>query len=87
MSNARSLAAALIACVSLALGSCGKGPSDDATLLNASYDPTRELYAEINVAFAKHWKETTGRPFASTSRTAVRAARRARSSMGCPRTW
>ena len=30
------------------------------TLLNVSYDPTRELYAEFNVAFAKHWKETTG---------------------------
>jgi sulfate transport system substrate-binding protein len=25
------------------------------TLLNASYDPTRELYQEFNVAFAKHW--------------------------------
>ena len=30
------------------------------TLLNASYDPTRELYEDINVAFAKHWKQTTG---------------------------
>ena len=30
------------------------------TLLNASYDPTRELYEDINVAFAKYWKETTG---------------------------
>jgi len=29
-------------------------------LLNVSYDPTRELYADINAAFAKHWKETTG---------------------------
>lgn len=28
------------------------------TLLNVSYDPTRELYAEFNAAFAKHWKET-----------------------------
>ncbi|MGH8605971.1 MAG: substrate-binding domain-containing protein, partial [Gammaproteobacteria bacterium] len=27
------------------------------TLLNVSYDPTRELYQEINDAFAKHWKE------------------------------
>src|SRR5690606_25677502 len=25
-----------------------------------SYDPTRELYQEFNVAFAKHWKEETG---------------------------
>jgi sulfate transport system substrate-binding protein len=30
------------------------------TLLNVSYDPTRELYAEFNAAFAKHWKEKTG---------------------------
>ncbi len=30
------------------------------SLLNVSYDPTRELYQEFNQAFAKHWKETTG---------------------------
>jgi sulfate/thiosulfate transport system substrate-binding protein len=30
------------------------------TLLNVSYDPTRELYQEYNVAFAKYWKEKTG---------------------------
>lgn len=29
-------------------------------LLNVSYDPTRELYAEFNKAFAAHWKEKTG---------------------------
>ena len=29
-------------------------------LLNVSYDPTRELYQQYNVAFAKHWKEQTG---------------------------
>ena len=32
----------------------------DITLLNASYDPTRELYTEFNAAFTKHWKEKTG---------------------------
>ena len=32
----------------------------DITLLNVSYDPTRELYTEFNAAFAKHWKEKTG---------------------------
>ena len=31
----------------------------DKTLLNVSYDPTRELYQEFNTAFAKHWKEKT----------------------------
>jgi sulfate transport system substrate-binding protein len=28
----------------------------DVTLLNVSYDPTRELYQDYNAAFAKHWK-------------------------------
>lgn len=31
-----------------------------ATLLNVSYDPTRELYTEYNAAFIKHWKSKTG---------------------------
>ena len=30
------------------------------SLLNVSYDPTRELYEEYNKVFAKHWKEKTG---------------------------
>ncbi len=30
------------------------------TLLNVSYDPTRELYQEYNEAFVKHWKAKTG---------------------------
>lgn len=30
------------------------------TLLNVSYDPTRELYVEYNRAFARHWKAKTG---------------------------
>ncbi len=30
------------------------------TLLNVSYDPTRELYQEFNAAFSKHWTEKTG---------------------------
>jgi sulfate/thiosulfate transport system substrate-binding protein len=30
------------------------------TLLNVSYDPTRELYQDLNAAFAKVWKEQTG---------------------------
>jgi sulfate transport system substrate-binding protein len=31
----------------------------DMALLNASYDPTRELYADYNKAFAAHWKKLT----------------------------
>ena len=32
----------------------------DITLLNVSYDPTRELYQDFNAAFAKQWKVKTG---------------------------
>jgi sulfate/thiosulfate-binding protein len=32
----------------------------DQTLLNVSYDPTRELYQDINAAFSKQWKAKTG---------------------------
>jgi sulfate transport system substrate-binding protein len=31
------------------------------TLLNVSYDPTRELYDDYNQAFAQHWKQKTGK--------------------------
>ena len=34
------------------------------TLLNVSYDPTRELYQEFNAAFAKYWKGKTGQDVA-----------------------
>ena len=30
------------------------------TLLNVSYDPTRELYKDVNAAYAKYWKARTG---------------------------
>ncbi|MFO1072948.1 MAG: sulfate ABC transporter substrate-binding protein [Geminicoccaceae bacterium] len=30
------------------------------TLLNVSYDPTRELYQDVNKAFAAQWAKTTG---------------------------
>jgi sulfate/thiosulfate-binding protein len=35
-------------------------PAKDITLLNVSYDPTRELYTEYNAAFARYWKARTG---------------------------
>ena len=31
-------------------------PAKDVTLLNVSYDPTRELYRDINTAFIAQWK-------------------------------
>jgi sulfate/thiosulfate-binding protein len=33
---------------------------EEVTLLNVSYDPTRELYKDFNQAFAAYWKEKTG---------------------------
>lgn len=35
-------------------------PAKDITLLNVSYDPTREFYQEYDKAFAKYWKGKTG---------------------------
>ncbi|KAF1052517.1 MAG: Sulfate-binding protein [Burkholderia gladioli] len=32
----------------------------DTTLLNVSYDPTRELYQDVNAAFGKEWKAKAG---------------------------
>jgi sulfate/thiosulfate transport system substrate-binding protein len=32
----------------------------DVTLLNVSYDPTRELYQDVNAAFSKMWQQQTG---------------------------
>lgn len=44
--------------------SSGKSTSGDSkgsvTLLNVSYDPTRELYQDFNTAFAKHWLQEHG---------------------------
>ena len=34
--------------------------ADPVTLLNVSYDPTRELYQDFDAAFARHWKSKTG---------------------------
>jgi sulfate transport system substrate-binding protein len=35
--------------------------AETVTLLNVSYDPTRELYQDFNAAFAKHYKAETGK--------------------------
>jgi len=44
----------------LTLAGCGKNTPSEVTLLNVSYDPTRELYEDINVAFAASWKQAHG---------------------------
>ncbi|HJV62530.1 MAG TPA: sulfate ABC transporter substrate-binding protein [Albitalea sp.] len=52
-----SFASAAFAALTLA---AGVAQAKDITLLNVSYDPTRELYVEFNQAFAAHWKARTG---------------------------
>src|SRR6266436_2103385 len=37
-----------------------RAQGDQVSLLNVSYDPTRELYQDFNQAFAKYWKAKTG---------------------------
>jgi sulfate transport system substrate-binding protein len=37
-----------------------QGAQGPVTLLNVSYDPTRELYQDFNAAFSKYWKAKTG---------------------------
>jgi len=57
----RSRIAARLSVLLLGLGVLLAGPAHaEVTLLNVSYDPTRELYQDFNVAFAKHWQEKTG---------------------------
>ena len=38
----------------------GSAPAKDVTLLNVSYDPTRELYQDLNRAFVAQWKAQHG---------------------------
>jgi len=49
------------AALALALtAAAGATLAKDITLLNVSYDPTRELYVDVNKAFAAQWKAKTG---------------------------
>jgi sulfate transport system substrate-binding protein len=47
--------------LSIALAFPASAPAQDITLLNVSYDPTRELYQDVNAAFAARWKAKTGK--------------------------
>ena len=48
------------AVVMFALAACAPPQSGKVSLLNVSYDPTRELYVDFNTAFAKYWQAKTG---------------------------
>ena len=42
------------------LAAAGTAQAAESTLLNVSYDPTRELYQDFNKAFSVYWKSKTG---------------------------
>jgi sulfate/thiosulfate-binding protein len=50
----RALAASIVAALALS------AQAAEVSLLNVSYDPTRELYQDVNQAFAKQWKASSG---------------------------
>ncbi len=56
--SSRSTILSGVAGIALSLASAGSAGA--ATLLNVSYDPTRELYKDIDRAFAADWKAKTG---------------------------
>ena len=50
----------LLPAVAISTGLTQTAAAADVTLLNVSYDPTRELYQDFNGAFARQWKAKTG---------------------------
>jgi sulfate/thiosulfate transport system substrate-binding protein len=56
----RFAALALAAATTAGAAGCDGDSRGSSTLLNVSYDPTRELYADVNTAFIAHWKQKTG---------------------------
>ena len=46
--------------LSVAVAPLSLAQGGDLTLLNVSYDPTRELYQAFNPEFSRYWKEKTG---------------------------
>jgi len=54
------LAGAGAGVTTLAAGGLVQARTKTITLLNVSYDPTRELYKDINAAYARYWKEKVG---------------------------
>jgi sulfate/thiosulfate transport system substrate-binding protein len=57
MSSSKFIRAAILG---VALTILGTSAAAQQTLLNVSYDPTRELYQDFNAAFIKYWKAKTG---------------------------
>ncbi|MDY3113102.1 MAG: sulfate ABC transporter substrate-binding protein [Helicobacter sp.] len=60
MLNIKNLGKKAVLSLGLSLALSGVSFAKDYTLLNVSYDPTRELYKEYNAEFSKYYKEKTG---------------------------
>src|SRR5258706_5517128 len=58
------LGAPLVALLALAAIIAARPATAEQSLLNVSYDPTREFYADVNKAFAERWKAQTGQTIA-----------------------
>ncbi len=56
----RLAACAFVIAAGLASGPAPRAHAESVTLLNVSYDPTREFYDEFNKTFASFWKKKTG---------------------------
>ena len=67
MKTAAKLVAYTALAASLVLGFAVTAHGQDRTIINVSYDPTRELYQAYNEAFIKHWQDTTGETVAVQS--------------------
>ena len=50
----------LLSSLALAAATLGTASAADVSLLNVSYDPTRELYQDFNKSFAEYWKAKSG---------------------------
>jgi sulfate transport system substrate-binding protein len=61
MNMQRSLTRIATAALAMMLLAAPAARAAETTLLNVSYDPTRELYDEYNKAFIKHWETKTGK--------------------------
>jgi sulfate transport system substrate-binding protein len=51
----------IVLAAALAFGACGGANTNEVSLLNVSYDPTRELYEEYNAAFAANYRTPDGK--------------------------
>ena len=59
----------------IALVSTSSAVSAARDLLNVSYDPTRELYVEVNKEFGAYWKSRTGQDVGGVSKSMLKKSR------------